>query len=475
MKFKSSKLSALALATAMLAGGSALALAATDTSNTAQSPGVTYHTPNLEMEKNLHKYSTGVANWEESQYLPYTAAEAHLYHYYALLKHGEPMPLTVKGGLDVSKIMVDNVIPGKKISLYDVMRDRASIQSYVVMNKKGEILAEDYWNGTTVDTKNHIMSAHKSFSSMLAAIAEREGFLKLSDPIGKYVPEFKGTAWEKVTIQNFLDMTGGVDLLPRSRDGYHNWGMPADEYGWDSSQGTVLGYNGLREKNGKLVPPADAQGNLETFSDYLKVFALQVEPFAEPGDAYLYRDINTDIFAVAIVRASGMTYAEFMQKYLWSKGGFNSDMTLFVNQARENAAAGSMDCTARDFAIGGYLMVNGGKNWKGEQVLPPSFVKSVYEGDAEVKAAWPKRSYEASALADAFYKNQWRTFVTPGSGRVVSTAIGANGQFLAFDHKTGNIVATQSTFRVVVGKAPATVFLFDVINTIFDELDKQNI
>jgi len=442
-----------------------------DTSPTTQK-GVTYHSPSKEMEKNLNRYGTGVANWEEAQFLQFTAADTHLFHHYALVKHGEPMPLIRKDSLDISTIMLDDVIPGKKITLYDVMRDRASIDSYVVMNKKGEILAEDYWNGTTPETKHHLMSAHKSFTSMLAFIAQEKGLLKTTDPIGKYISEFKGSAWEDIPIQNFLDMTSGIKNLPDSREGYHNWGMPEGEKGWDSAMATSVGYNGLREKDGKLVPIADAQGDLENFSDYLKVFAKQIKPLFKPGEVYLYRCVNTEIFGAVLPRVSGMTYAEFMQKNLWSRGGFNYDMTLFVNQEHENAAAGSMNCTIRDLAIGSFLMVNGGKNWKGEQILPKIYVQQVLEGDEGVKKAWPKASYEADLVPDAFYKNQWRTLSDPYTGRVMSMMVGVNGQFSAFDHKTGNIVATQGSYRFPTGKAYVELYMFEIISKIFDELEK---
>jgi CubicO group peptidase (beta-lactamase class C family) len=462
------KLINLAIAGVILVGSSALA-----STETTDSAGVTYHTPNLEMEKNLNRYGTGVANWEEGQFLQFTVADAHLFHHYALVKHGEPMPLILKGGLDISTILVDDVIPGKKITLYDLMRDRASIDSYVVMNKNGEILAEDYWNGTTPETKHHIMSAHKSFTSMLAFIAQEKGLFKTSDPIGKYISEFKGTKWETVPIQNFMDMTSGIQNLPESRKGYHNWGMPEGELGWDSSMATSVGYSGLRKVNGKLVPIADSQGDLENFSDYLKVFAKQIEPSFKPGEAYLYRCVNTEIFGAVIPRTSGMTYAEFMQKNLWSRGGFNYDMTLFVNQEHENAAAGSMNCTIRDLAIGSFLMVNGGKNWKGEEVLPEAYIKEVLEGDAVVKAAWSKASYEYKLVPDAFYKNQWRTITDPNTGRKMSMMIGVNGQYSVFDHKTGNIIATQGSYRAPTGQAYVELYMFDIISRIFDELEKK--
>ncbi|AQS35741.1 hypothetical protein Sps_00543 [Shewanella psychrophila] len=48
------------------------------------------------------------------------------------------------------------------------------------MNMKGEIIAENYWNTTNKEAKNHPMSAHKSFTSMAPFIAQEQGLLKLS-------------------------------------------------------------------------------------------------------------------------------------------------------------------------------------------------------------------------------------------------------------------------------------------------------
>ncbi|MPY24965.1 serine hydrolase domain-containing protein [Shewanella sp. YLB-07] len=440
------------------------------------SANVTYHEPNAQYEANLNEFGAGVKNWEEARLVPLTLADSHLYHYHAVISAPtEKMPMKLVGGLDVSKIMIDDLIPNRKISLYDVMRDRASMQNYVVMNKKGEILAEDYWNGTDKNTKNHLMSAHKSFTSMALFIAQEEGFLKLSDPAGKYVTEFKGTKFENIPLQNFADMTTGIIDLPANRPDYHWGSYGAGTTGsWDSSMPSVVGYSGLvRNDDGDLVPPADALGNLETFSDYLTEFVKHVEPKYPAGEVYEYKDINTEILGVAITRSSGLTLSEFFDKYLWSKGGFNSEATMYVNQAKESAASGSLNVTVRDFAIGSFLMVNDGKNWKGEQVLPKAYVDAVKNGDDGVKQAWPKVSYEHMLFENAFYKDQWRTATHPVTGRKISMMVGVNGQFSAFDHVTGNIVAISGAYREPSGLGMMKLYLLDTIFTIFDTLAVQ--
>ncbi len=434
---------------------------------------VTYHDPDPQMEANLNFYGAGVANWEEQRFVQFTMADAHLYHHWAQV-HNDPenaMPIEVLNSFDTATVMLPDVIPSREISLYDVMRDRASIQNYVIMNRDGQIIAEDYWNGTDENTLNHIMSSGKSFTSMTLFIAEAEGMLSLDEPISKYVSELKGSEWAEIPIRYFSDMTSGaLDTVP-SREGYHWNTLGVGASGsWDSAMAAVMGYNGLVEKDGELIPRPDAYGEINSFSEYLtEVFVPRIKPEAKPGEVYDYRDINSELIGLAVVRASGMPMPEFMEKYLWKKGGFFSDMAMYVNQNKEAMSAGSANVTARDFAIGSLLMANGGKNFKGEQVLPAKYVEQVMEGDDEVRAAWSKKSYEAQIMPTAFYKNQWRT--VEYKGRKFSTMIGVNGQYSAFDHKTGNVVALTGAYREPSGLPMVMLYVDQIITTIFDELD----
>ncbi|WCP68319.1 serine hydrolase [Vibrio tubiashii] len=434
---------------------------------------VEYKEPNPQFDQNLERYGVSVENWEVRDYQRFTMADSYLNHYHAVVKHGEPMPLKVINSLDISKIMVDDVIPNKKISMYNLVRDRAEIQSYVIMNKKGEIVAEDYWSNTDKETKHHLMSAHKSFSSMLFGIAVEKGLMKAKDPVGKYVPELKGTDWESIPVQAFADMTSGINHMYFTREGYHNWGMPDASSCWDSAMSTATGYNGLVVRDGKLVPPSDALGEITSFGEYLSAFAHKAKPEFETGKVYQYRGLNTEIMARAVEGATGKNLSELMEEFLWKKGGFTSDMTLYVNQNKESLAAGSMNSTNRDFAIGSYLMANDGKNWKGEQVLPKRYVDEVKNGDDEVKEAWDKLSYEHLLVPDAFYKNQWRTMTHPVTGRTISLMIGVNGQFSAFDHETGMSIATFGAYREHTGQRFVQVYIYDVLFPLFDELAKQ--
>ncbi len=436
----------------------------------------TYHDPDGELIKNLEPYSVTVGAWEEAKNMRFVMADAHLFHAHATVHPSDPMPLRLVGGFDPAQMMVDDILPNKSITMYNVMRDRASVQSYVIMNRRGEILSEDYWSNTAPTTQHHVMSAHKSFSSMLAFAVAEAGYFKMSDPVGKYVPELRETRFEGIPIQHFSDMTAGIWDLPRSRDDYHNWGMTGLTAGsWDSHMAVAVGYNGLvRNEDGNMVPPPDAYGQINDFGEWLQMFVREVEPDGEPGEFYAYRDVNTEMLGRVVVNTTGMPYAEAFERFIWSRGGFNYDVSFFINQEKESAASGSMNITARDFAIGSFLMVNDGRNWKGDQVIPKSYVDAVKNGDEVVKRAWTQREYEHQVYPQAFYKNQWRTMTDPDTGRTSSTMIGVNGNYSAFDHDTGNIIALQGAYREHTGFAYVQVYVRDIIQPILEELAGLN-
>ena len=50
--------------------------------------------------------------------------------------------------------------------------------------------------------------------------------------------------------------------------------------------------------------------------------------------------------------------------------------------------------------------------------------------------------------------------------------IGVNGQYSAFDHETGNIVAITGAYREPSGQTVVMLYVDQIMMTIFNELDK---
>ena len=439
---------------------------------------VTYHDPVKEVEEGLNVFGAGIANWEEQHLGAFTYPDAHLYHRHAYIAN-DPLQ---KAPMTKSEVQVDitkvQVFGGTKpIDLYTFMRDRANVHSFVLMDKSGKIMAEDYWNGTDINTANHAMSAGKSFTAMTSSIAAEKGYFQMTDPIEKWIPEFEGTPLEGAIVQHFADMRAGVRTIDAEHDDANDYHWSMGEWStWDWSMPLAAGYNGFDvDENGKPINRKGAHGRQDGIEDFIEVLGQNVKLGNAHGEGYNYKCANTEILGLvterAVKRATGQSYNEFMESELWTQGGFQSPLAVYsdLNHGRM-PYSGGVNPTTRDFALMAQLMANGGKNYKGQQLIPTWFVEQVKNGNDEVRQAWQfKDNQEQVADPDGFYTNQFRTVSI--NGRKVSAMVGVNGQFNVIDSKTGNTISIFSSFGKPSGPTMIATF-FNIIDGAFSAAEQ---
>jgi CubicO group peptidase (beta-lactamase class C family) len=77
--------------------------------------------------------------------------------------------------------------------------------------KDGAIAFEDYELGIGPDTHWISFSMAKSIASTLVGVAVAEGSISsLDDPVVRYVPSLKGSAYDGVSVRQILTMSSGV-------------------------------------------------------------------------------------------------------------------------------------------------------------------------------------------------------------------------------------------------------------------------
>src|ERR1043165_9192973 len=83
------------------------------------------------------------------------------------------------------------------------------LRAYGMADKESGIKAD-------TDTLFYIASSTKSFTALAAAMLDKEGKIKLSDPVTKYTPgiRFKSELPDKVTIRDLLTHTSGLRNVP---------------------------------------------------------------------------------------------------------------------------------------------------------------------------------------------------------------------------------------------------------------------
>ena len=100
---------------------------------------------------------------------------------------------------------VDEVIyevDGQRYTLPDYL-EKANISGLMVL-RDGEVRLEYYGKGLDAQSRNHIWSATKGFTSTLVGMALFEGKISgLDDTAEQYAPQFKGTAYGETSVRRY--------------------------------------------------------------------------------------------------------------------------------------------------------------------------------------------------------------------------------------------------------------------------------
>lgn len=258
-------------------------------------------------------------------------------------------------------------------------------QALIVIHK-GVVQLEQYWNGADRDTRFNPQSMSKSVLGMLMGIALEEGHINsITDPIGRYVEEWRDDPRGKIKIEQALRMAGGLEQMSTgyevslfTRSSWYNFG---DDF------------NGM-------------------------IFDLkQIDP---PGAKFEYNNEETNLLGITIERATGRRYAEYLSEKIWKPLGLASaDMYL----DRSGGSVMKHCCILSrpyDWAKLGLLIEHEGM-WQDTEIVP---------------ASWVKTMTTPSSTADFYGYQVWlgSNYITPGVARkAAGDSIIAPDSYLADD------------------------------------------
>lgn len=256
--------------------------------------------------------------------------------------------------------------------------------SALLVIKDDVIKHEKYYFGGDENTLFSSNSMGKSFVSALMGIAVSEGDVEsIDDPIGKYIPEFKGTEMEHIPIKACLQMASGI-----------RFDEDADMSGF--SMKTLVGIPAMK---------------------VISKYGMQEEPYTYRR----YLSINTEILGQVIKNATGRGLADYMEEKLWSKLGADHDAYWTLSNDTE-LAMGGLSVSLRDYARFARLYLNGG-NWEGEQILTEEWVKD----SLDVSAEYSKPGANNDPYNEIGYGYQWWV---PEGAQNEFMAIGVYGQWI---------------------------------------------
>lgn len=273
--------------------------------------------------------------------------------------------------------------------------------------RNGKLAGDWNWKQQRRDTPREVFSLTKSVTSTLVGIAVRDGDLRLDDRVSRYVPLWRGTPSESVTVRHLL-----------SNDSGRFWSLQSD------------------------------------YADLLRArsrtrYAIGLTQQYAPGSAWAYNNAAIQVLEPVLEEATGMRVARFARERLFEPLGMTR--TSFITDRADDAAVFyGLQTTCLDLARFGELYLARGRV-DGRQLLDPSFVKRAVGRSSTVHNAaygylwWLNRPGLVRGATDAV-DAQGRP-VNPVTGQLapeapvdVFAALGFGGQVLLIDPTTRTMV-----------------------------------
>jgi CubicO group peptidase (beta-lactamase class C family) len=247
--------------------------------------------------------------------------------------------------------------------------------SGLLVLKDGKVLLERYAMGRRPSERWTSFSVAKSVTSTLVGAAIQDGYIKsIDDPVTRYVPELKGSAYEGVSVRQMLMMSSGV-----------RWN---EDYVDPKSDVAVAG-----------TQPAEPGVNP------MVAYLRKLPRAHEPGSTFNYNTGETDLVGVLVSKATGKSLAEYASEKLWKPYGMEADGIWMTDQGGQERGGCCISMTLRDYGRVGQFILDGGKAG-GKQVVPDWWVgqattQRIDNGTGGYGYFWwirPNGSYQASGI-----------------------------------------------------------------------------
>jgi len=217
--------------------------------------------------------------------------------------------------------------PGKKPETVDQHFAASNMDSLLVLHK-GNVVYERYKTMRPFD-KHQWFSCSKVVPGTMVELLALEGKIDLKKPVSDYVPELKGSGWDKVTVEETLDMATGLDSTEHEEPnddarvnpirGWYKWAVSIGLY---------------EDKDHLNQSPYDVLRNMKK---------------VKPGHtAFEYNSINPFVLELIVNQVTGRTLNEVFGERVWRKIGAQNDAFVGVTKYGLGNGWGFVNSTLRD-------------------------------------------------------------------------------------------------------------------------------
>jgi CubicO group peptidase (beta-lactamase class C family) len=276
-----------------------------------------------------------------------------------------------------------------------------------------QVVFESYYRGKHAGDVQDIFSATKSIASILVGIAQDGRDLKVTDSASKWIPQWKGTAAQAVTVRDLL-----------SSDSGREW-SPAIDYG-------------------QLLAASDRTA-----------FAIGLAQTSAPGTVWAYNNSADQTLERVLEKATGEDVVTFAKERLFDPLGM-TETTLTRDKSGHAQLFEGATSSCRDMARFGQLLLNDG-TWGTKQIVSASWIHDATAvSSSKLNAAygylfWLNHSgvigdpLVATNLADAANPKRYRGRLVPDAPNSMFWALGLGNQIVQVDPGSGTVVVRLGT------------------------------
>lgn len=223
----------------------------------------------------------------------------------------------------------------------------------MMMAHKGKVVFETY-PGMNPNDIHVWMSASKTTAGLMLAILADEGKVDLEKPVSTYVPELKGSAWDKITVKNTMNMSPAVD----NEETFESLSNPKS---WITSFFTAI--FGVGD-----VEPSQWRKLLKT---------VKPLPNEKPGDRFRYSSSNTQVLVLITEQVTQKPWQVFWNERIWSKIGARNPFTIGLTPDGSPVVGGLNNTTPEDMLRYALLYTPSWKVVANEQVISDKLLKLI--------------------------------------------------------------------------------------------------
>lgn len=265
------------------------------------------------------------------------------------------------------------------------------------------LIYEQYSLGLTPSETHISWSMSKSVIATIIGMMVDENKLKLTDLVTDYLPQFKDTGYEQVSIKDLLQMSSGVKF----DEDYGDFNSDINRFGRAFAMGSSL-----------------------------ESFALSLVNERKPGTYNHYVSIDTQMLGLILRKLSGQSITELLENRIWEPLRMQDQASWIVDNRGVEVALGGLNATLRDYAKLGLLYLHRGQ-FAGKRVVSAQWIdESTTPLDAHVQ---PNQTHSSSNLFG--YGYQWWTPQRPDGDYF---AAGIYDQFIYVNPKKNLVVVKLS-------------------------------